>query len=218
MEPAGLAVGIVGLAGVYSACIDVLSRVQSYKSFQGDSKTLSIRFEGAKVRLGIWADKVGIKLQNNELANETDEPNHAAPKNSKLRLVVKEHLTIIEKLFCPEESLSQSETSELLLAASRSKRHRLGWALAGKEIRKEHVAAFETLVQNLHDLIPPDSQHPVSEIHTGLSGVEDVHAMLSEMLQEAACEFCFSFVYIQLANSISEPETRSIRMAQKSSI
>lgn len=37
MEPVGLAVGVLGLAGLFSTCLEAVDKVQSYRSFGVDS-------------------------------------------------------------------------------------------------------------------------------------------------------------------------------------
>src|SRR5437762_8290269 len=63
MEPGGLAVSIVGLAGLFSLCLDVIEKVEKYKDFGTDSRTLIAQFEADKLRFKRWGEKVGFKNQ-----------------------------------------------------------------------------------------------------------------------------------------------------------
>ena len=60
MEFAGLA---VGLASLYSACIETVHRIESYQNFQVETRQLSAQFQADRAILQRWANKVGI-LQN----------------------------------------------------------------------------------------------------------------------------------------------------------
>jgi hypothetical protein len=50
--------------------------------------------------------------------------------------------------------------------ASEPRRRKLAWALWGKGRRTEQVERFEKLVQDLHDLVPPDAGQGTRVIHT----------------------------------------------------
>jgi hypothetical protein len=40
MEPISFTVGIVGLAGLFNVCLDVIDKVDSYKDFGVDSRAI----------------------------------------------------------------------------------------------------------------------------------------------------------------------------------
>ncbi|KAK7403824.1 hypothetical protein QQX98_010395 [Neonectria punicea] len=60
MEPINFAVGVIGLAGLFSSCLDAVDKVQTYRSFGSDSHVLDTRFTAAKVRLETWGRRVGF--------------------------------------------------------------------------------------------------------------------------------------------------------------
>lgn len=60
MEAAGFAIGLVGLAGLFSSCIEAVARAHSYKSFSRDSQALNLQFSAAKLRLETWGPAVGF--------------------------------------------------------------------------------------------------------------------------------------------------------------
>ena len=57
MEVTGLVLGVVGS---FSACMDMLERLHSYRDFGISSGQLATRFEAAELRLQEWANGVGI--------------------------------------------------------------------------------------------------------------------------------------------------------------
>jgi Prion-inhibition and propagation len=60
MEVGGLVVGGVALAGLYSACVEAVERVESYRNFEEDAQHLLTRFKASKVILQRWASQVGL--------------------------------------------------------------------------------------------------------------------------------------------------------------
>ncbi|KAM0637329.1 hypothetical protein ACHAQF_008841 [Verticillium nonalfalfae] len=59
MEPAGLGVGIVGLAGLLSSSLDILDKVKTYQSFVADSDVLNAQFEAWQLLFERWDHSVG---------------------------------------------------------------------------------------------------------------------------------------------------------------
>jgi ankyrin repeat protein len=61
MEAAGLAIGVIGLVGIFGACMDVVDRIDAYKDFGVEFRGAIARFEADKIRLQKWAAEVGIQ-------------------------------------------------------------------------------------------------------------------------------------------------------------
>ncbi|RBR14537.1 uncharacterized protein FIESC28_07666 [Fusarium coffeatum] len=89
MEVAGL---IIGIAGLFSTCLEAADRVQPYRSFGPDSHILGTRFQAAKIVLEQWGARVGF--ENGTLSQkhspELDQPD--------IEIAVKEVLTIIKTI------------------------------------------------------------------------------------------------------------------------
>jgi HET-S-like prion-inhibition and propagation protein len=60
MQPVGLCTGVIGLAGLFTACLDAIDRAKTYKSFAFDSEALRVQFDGHNLRLEEWGRKVGL--------------------------------------------------------------------------------------------------------------------------------------------------------------
>ncbi|KAK4141492.1 prion-inhibition and propagation-domain-containing protein [Dichotomopilus funicola] len=60
MEAAGLAIGVFGLAGLYSTCIELLDALSAAARFGVDRELLQTKLEVERVRLMIWGDSVGL--------------------------------------------------------------------------------------------------------------------------------------------------------------
>lgn len=68
MEPISFTAGIVGLVGLFSVCLDVIDKVDSYKEFGLESRSVVAQFKADKHLFANWAQDVGIhksKLKNN---------------------------------------------------------------------------------------------------------------------------------------------------------
>lgn len=60
MEAAGLAVGVAGLAGLFSCCIDTFQLIQKGRSFGRDYKILETKFSNQQLRLRAWGRACGL--------------------------------------------------------------------------------------------------------------------------------------------------------------
>lgn len=60
MEPLGLAVGFVGVAGLYSSVVEVAKQIDTYKKQKEQSNVLDVQFNAIRVRLEHWGRAVGI--------------------------------------------------------------------------------------------------------------------------------------------------------------
>lgn len=139
MEPIGLAVGIVGLAGLFSSCIDIIDTAQTYRSFSVDSEDLTTQLDGYKVLFERWGRKVG--LDQKEGSERLEQDRHKALDNSRVVTAVEKHLNTINRLF-REDELHQGKvfpegrrTEDLSSAGQAgkpSKLARVGWAIGGK--------------------------------------------------------------------------------------
>ncbi|KAK2035752.1 hypothetical protein LZ31DRAFT_561622 [Colletotrichum somersetense] len=54
MEPAGFAVAVVGLAGLFSSCLEAINKVQSYRSARADADVQDVLFKAAKATFEQW--------------------------------------------------------------------------------------------------------------------------------------------------------------------
>lgn len=178
MEAAGLAIGIVGIAGLFNTCLDSLARFQSYKSSSADSHILDTRFRAARTRFEQWGDSVGISqgLLLPDHYHGLNDENTAS--------VIQDILHIIAKSICENGNAQQNlHQNERFAGILQSRRKRLRWALGGKEDRTEQVEVFEKLVQQLHNLVSIDHNgHKHSGDHKD-EGWSDVRQILLNMEQ-----------------------------------
>ncbi|PNP86555.1 hypothetical protein FNYG_00257 [Fusarium nygamai] len=182
MEVTGLIVGVAGLAGLFSACLDSLSRFQTYRDSNSETHVLDTRFRAVRARFEQWGVSVGFS------SGRLQPDHHRGLDNKGTANLIESILQIIAKTICDDSLLQRSRTGTRLQAGQlggpmQSKSKRLKWALGGKESRTEQVDIFEKLVQQLYNLIPPEDK---SQNYEGLgrtAWVEDIRQMLTKIEQ-----------------------------------
>ncbi|KAF9776229.1 hypothetical protein IL306_005621, partial [Fusarium sp. DS 682] len=164
METAGLVIGVAGLAGLFTSCLEALDKIQSYRTFGTDSHVLDTRFKAARARFERWGPGVGIEQGRLKHAH------HPALDDKAVSDAVAELLHIIVEAigdagnvrprrargtgFDNKDSLERDRPTPRN-AMHESKTKKMSWALWGKGKRTEQVEILEKLVQQLHDLVPP---------------------------------------------------------------
>ncbi|KAH7123413.1 hypothetical protein B0J13DRAFT_599129 [Dactylonectria estremocensis] len=170
MEAVGLTVGVVGLAGLFSTCLEAVDKVQTYLSFRTDSHVLDTRFKAAKVRFEKWGRRVGFE------ETMRSEDHHPALDDRDISAAVQDIFQIITTL-CDASDASAHHTSRAMtpsddvsLGSLRprphgTRRRKLVWTLWGKTERTDQVELFEKLVQQLHNLVPVDAVQGTRLVH-----------------------------------------------------
>jgi Prion-inhibition and propagation len=75
IEPIGLTLGAVGLAGLFSACVEYFVYVDTGRSYGRDLKILITKLEVEKTQLLIWGDAVGVlKPSGGDRNSQIDRP------------------------------------------------------------------------------------------------------------------------------------------------
>lgn len=177
MEIAGLAVGVVGLAGLFNVCQAAIEQIDTYKNFGIESRYTTVQFELSKRIFQSWADNVGIN------GTTMRESHHPYLDNPSTASVVKQTLLSIGEIFditvdtSPTQQLdlidnnqsssatafgsSQKNSTRHYSSQASSKRDKIGWMLRGRNNFVKQVDAFGNLVTKLCALVPPrqiDSQ------------------------------------------------------------
>jgi hypothetical protein len=177
MEIAGVGIGVVGLAGLVSTCLDVLERVDTYKAFGSDAQSLSLCFEADKHRFRQWLQTVGIV--SGRLA-DAHNPLLDDPALKPLVYKILSHVCSVwgvgsAKLSALKiadlgkadslpgggsgggvgKQVKVQKPSNLTRPAPASKRTKIGWALGGKAKFMMQLESFEALVNRLYSLVPP---------------------------------------------------------------
>ncbi|CAH0055033.1 unnamed protein product [Clonostachys solani] len=153
MEIAGLVVGVAGLAGLFSTCLDALDKTQEYRNSATDMHHLETQFQAEKLRFQQWGRDIGL-----ERGETLKESHHKALEEENTRKTIQEILQIIYALCQPGDGGSHRlNLSPGHQVSSSSRKQRVAWALWGKGKREGEVKLFKDLVQNLYNLVPPGS-------------------------------------------------------------
>lgn len=184
MDPFSLATGIAGfagLAGLFSTCLDIIDRVDSYKDFGVESRSIIAQFEADKLLFQKWAQNIGINQ------TKLKEDHHMDLDDPQTASIVEKILLSIQEIFsATDTTLSNLQpTREVDLRSqdgalrprrhaeyqsvrtSASKRKRIRWALRGKVKFIAQVQQFGALVQRLYDLAPLDGTKKATNVHKG---------------------------------------------------
>lgn len=189
MEPVSFAVGVIGLAGLFSSCLEAVDKVQNYRSFTSDSQVLATRFNAAKIRLKKWGQCVGFNenekalLDNHQPALD-DRDIFAAVQD------ILQGINILHGANDPSVSRSNRAATPGDGISSGLPRHRthgarrqkMAWALWGKTERTDQVELFEKLVQQLHNLVPVDAVQGTQPVHDKLASKPGAYLNVGLML------------------------------------
>ena len=156
MEPAGLAVGLVGLAGLFNTCLEVVNKYDSWKSFGPDLRSLTAQFEAQKIRLERWGEAVGIE------PGGLSSQHHGLLEDARILANVKDLLSSIQETCGLQDNIRPTATGKSQISGKHDhpsapqglKRQRLNWALRNKEKRIAQVGRFSSIVDDLHNLVP----------------------------------------------------------------
>lgn len=161
MEALGVAVGVAGLAGLYSSLLEVAKQVDNYLKYDTDEAQLSVQFNAVHIRLARWGRAVQIDPQGNPPLGKTlsGEVYQRDEIDEGTAIAVKELLEAANEILHAQDSGHNGGAvnglpSHIHAQLRTSKRKRLGWSLRGKLNRVEQVRTFAFIVQRLHDLVP----------------------------------------------------------------
>lgn len=194
MEAVGLAIGIAGLAGLFSACKEAVEQVDSYRRFGFESRQIMARFDVDKFLFQRWADHVGIA------DNKLKEVHHTSLDNVAVALTISETLSTIQEILKNTEgtsstlqlernplepthlpgSLQKRPTNQGRSLASVSKKNKISWALGKKTKFSTQVEIFGIFVGKLYSVVPipepyeglePDLKQWIDKLGHSLSGI-----------------------------------------------
>ena len=166
MEVAGLAIGVAGLAGLFSTCLEAVTAVQNYVDYRTDLHMLKIQLRAIRTRFETWGKHVGFTQGKLAISH------HPALDNQQISPVVHEILEFIRRI-CKANDSAPVSGSSLGLHRARplqdlspdSRRQKVAWALWGKKESTEQVECLDKLVQHLHNLVPVDVLSRTRSMH-----------------------------------------------------
>ncbi|KAF7508453.1 hypothetical protein GJ744_009166 [Endocarpon pusillum] len=196
MEVAGL---VAGIPGLFSACMDILERIDAYKEFGLESRRAVARFEADKLRLRKWASDVGIS------EGKWEDMHDSRLKDHDLETVVKRILNSACEIFDatertrsqlrihPEEtnkpfpsipdSFIETKKNKGKASSQMSIRGGLGWAVKRRGKFNNQVDMFQGLVDTLYDLFPPQKASSPTDHVRGIQPYLELRPRLTFMRQ-----------------------------------
>ena len=187
MEVAGV---VLGLAGLYSPCTELINRIDTYKNFGSDSRHLSAQSLADKVYFYQWAESAGLSQKGLADVHDGRLDNVATAQ-----AVVQVLRSIFGLLQTVDEALSKLDTGYEHRGASSAdslssnlrdsqaasagnsfarKRRKLTWSLGGKSRLNTQTEVFKSLVEKLYNLVPPkETLHSIDELVDQLTTFED---------------------------------------------
>lgn len=182
MEPVGLSLGVAGLVGTFTACVDCFENVRIGRSFGEDYQTSIIKLDLVRLRFTRWGQSVGINEGDESLAVQRLKDAVAAPEkdfplvemtlgqilrlfkmveenSSRLAMKASKAPTVTTDDMTTENGTIRAlHESMRNLAVQRQKRsstlQKVSWALFRKREFAELVANLTNLVSELVELAP----------------------------------------------------------------
>ncbi len=174
LEMVSVGIGVAGLVGLVSTCLDVLDKVNTYKNFDAESRSLALYFETDKRRFKKWL--LGVGIVNGRLQ---DVHHQLLDDASQRQLVfdIVSHMCAVWSaggasvaafdLAVPDDAhafpgrggtvgtsrVQEPPSSTLPMVAS--KRTKMAWTLSGKKKFTDQLETFGKLVNCLYHLVPP---------------------------------------------------------------
>ena len=157
MEPVGLAVGVVGLAGLFSICLDALQRFDSYKTIGRDSRQLDAQLSATIHLFERWGEGVGI---NQGKLSKAHHPDLDDPRTF---LVIQRLLGSINEFLHTNDVTNRGvgrgdfviRDQDLAGGEKASRWEKTAWALRGKLKQTNQVQTLASLVADLYSVVPP---------------------------------------------------------------
>lgn len=187
MEVAGLAVGIGGLAGLFSTSLEVIHKIDAWRDSKGESRSLTAQFEAHKLRLEKWGQAVGISTTPDPYVLER---HHKFLDDQRFCNAVGNLLLAIQDVArdnnhdVSRPSHSKSKRHASLNNPVESTRQRLSWALLNKSRRMAQVEHLSSVVDALYGLFSVDGISDSSPGNTNV-GSNSSHGTRSPMVAEA---------------------------------
>jgi len=187
MDPLSLTfgiAGIIGLAGLYNTCLDVLDKVDSYKEYGIDSRSMIAQFEADKLLFQKWGKNVGIdkNVLSDKHHRNLDDPQTVSSVEKILSSIQELYLNAdntrltLQPILKPDQKSKSSAGGTFFpgsharyqaVQESTSKRKRVAWAFRNKAKFVAQVQQFGALVQRLQSLVPPDDMNGATNMYNG---------------------------------------------------
>ena len=213
MEPVSFAVGVVGLLGTFTACVDCFDFVRIGRRLGRDYETSIIKLDLVRLRFTRWGEAAGL-VQADEAIASSQIKKRLAIRDEDLETIYRtlgQILSLFEKsaneskrfaLKNPndKDDLSQTATLEDVkihdlhgrmrnLAITRQKRstlsQKISWALYRKRDIEGLIEDLTDLVSALVDLVPAERQQELCSAELATMSTDQELLTLDDILSES---------------------------------
>ncbi|KAJ9651711.1 hypothetical protein H2198_009023 [Neophaeococcomyces mojaviensis] len=143
MEPAGLAVGVVGLIGTFTTCMQCFEYIQYGKRFGKDYESAILRLDVSRLKLARWAESVGLNDPSRTRELQSSLKDREIEIAEQLLGAIKEAFDDVEKHSRRYESnqklLSGSQETEDVLAVIDSEDESLSAKLKRMHLKTRNI-------------------------------------------------------------------------------
>jgi len=212
MEAVGLGIGIVGLASLFSTCLDCFDYIDSARSYERDSEILVGKLLIQRVRLALWGDLVGLTDDADDVF-ETIRQSPAQEAGVRICLnsieklltsaqrLVEVHATgVVGDVYTPSHALIEQEGRVARLkkglgiscslqsknTASVALKKRVTWAVRDKSRMTCVVEDVKDYVDGLHQVVPAIQPRHNRLVQRSINLVTDIEAL--QLVLEATME------------------------------
>ena len=211
MEPAGLAVGVLALAGLFNNAVDCFEYVQLGRNFSTNFQTSLLKLDNARLRLSRWGQAVGLSgdIANTQSLQSTALPAEDIPKAEKLLGQILELFADAEGVSTKFKSRASANDSSLMVldvqedmdAVHRSLhekmrdlsikrqnrtalRQKVKWALYEEKHFRRLIEDVIDLVNGLVETFPAaqQEQRELCEVEVSEIGTSDSLPILKEII------------------------------------
>jgi hypothetical protein len=155
VDPAGLALGLAGLSGLFSASLDALDRISAAKSYGTDYHLFTTKLSSDRRRLFRWGHAIGLAPGSGI--------SHALLQDPEIREEVRELLAWVVYFFEDSEGIKKRHGAGVIgyprerarmLQSNAGIMVKFRWAFSGKAKAKGILEELGWFVGRLYELVP----------------------------------------------------------------
>lgn len=178
MEIAGLAVGVVGICGLFTTCTELLNRIKDAQELALDLNCYKVELDACLFVFHKWGERTGVRDPNSV---NTSCNSQIALADKETQQLVYEGLAAIEQLLSNLKALERAyglnipvqdgnsglsgvtntqveersaSLTKLPTFFSRKSKSRFTWAIRDKQKFPHLIAHLSTLIHRLHEVLP----------------------------------------------------------------
>jgi vacuolar-type H+-ATPase subunit I/STV1 len=212
MEPVSFTVGVVGLVGTFTACINCFDLVRVGRNFGSDYETSVIKLDLIRLRLTRWAEAIGIAQEDEaaalaQLKDRLENPDrdveiverslgqilHLFERSAETskRLALRssnDKAASIESGNFENSTMQNLHKSMRNLALQRQKRstilQKISWTFHRKRDLRDLIEDLSELVSQLVELAPTKAQKELGNAELATIGTDQNIAILDDALRD----------------------------------